>query len=158
MSKTFALDVSKFVQKSKLRMSRLKKGVAIELFRSVINDTPVGNPDLWDVSEAEAKAITAAGYVGGRLKGAWQASFGTASDKEGSIDKDGAVAIAAMASTINAAPDDPDFILTNKLPYAYRIEYDGWSKRTPEGMVRKNARRIRAVVIKKLREIKATTR
>ena len=32
--------------------------------------------------------------------------------------------------------------LTNNLPYAQRLEYEGWSKQAPAGMVRVNMARI----------------
>lgn len=42
---------------------------------------------------------------------------------------------------------------TNNLPYAERIEYDGWSRfKAPQGMVRKNVVRWDDIVAAKARE------
>lgn len=46
--------------------------------------------------------------------------------------------------------------LRNNLPYAYRIEYEGWSKvKAPEGMVRRNVARFRRILNEAVRENRA---
>ena len=55
------------------------------------------------------------------------------------------MAINNMFAELAKFPKDKDSVvyLTNNLPYAARIEYDGWSHtKAPEGMVRKNVIRI----------------
>lgn len=152
----FSKDVANFAEKSRARIDGLKRAVAIELFKSVIYDTPVGNVAHWNISAAAKRRIKARGYVGGRLKGGWQASYGAPAFGPTMRDADGASVVAEMTSTIANAPADKPFILVNRLPYAGRIEYDGWSsKKAPQGMVRKNTRRIRNLINKELRNVKA---
>ena len=74
----------------------------------------------------------------GRLKNNWFPSVGAASEQ-------------TTEATANEAGDrsnslvnnqlalDKTFYFTNNLPYAFRIEFEGWSKvKAPQGMVRRN--------------------
>lgn len=152
----FAKDVEKFAEKSRARIIALKRAVAIELFRSVVLDTPVGNVSRWNIPESQKRWLKANGYVGGQLRGGWRPSYGAAKKDDGSPDSSGNKVLAEIQSTIKNAPPEETFILANNLPYAYRIEYDGWSSIAPEGMVRRNAKRIRSNINKKIREVKAS--
>lgn len=106
-------------------MERLNKAIILELFTSVILDTPV---------------------LEGRLRGNWVISADNPADGTVSVkDPSGRITAGKVSSFINDFDGTKDFdvYLTNNLPYAYRIEYDGWSKtKAPEGMVRKNLIRI----------------
>lgn len=155
---SYSKQTSDWADKTKARMHRLKKAVAIRLFSDVVADTPVGNVDHWNLSEAEKKRIKASGYVGGQLRGGWRASFGRPAEGEHSrVDPSGGMVAAEIVAQVSAAPDGDsiDLILVNRLPYAHRVEYDGWSKKkAPQGMVRKNARRIRNLVREQLAKLK----
>lgn len=152
----FQRDVNDFADKTRARIDKLKRAVAIELFKSVIMDTPVGNPDHWKISEAAKKRIRKNGYVGGRLRGGWRASYGSPAFGPGARDPEGNAVIAEMTSVVASAPLHAPFILVNRLPYAARVEYDKWSRKAPQGMVRKNTRRIRTLINRKLNQVKAT--
>ena len=108
--------------------------ISMDLFKSVILMSPVGNPDL---SKHPVR-----GYVGGRFKGNWQAGINSApsgvldgEDATGKKDEGGPT-IGKMIGTINGKASEGDAIyLVNNLPYAQRLE-GGWSHRqAPNGMV-----------------------
>lgn len=106
-------------------IERLNKAVILELFTSVILDTPV---------------------LEGRLRGNWLITSGNpASGTSEVTDPSGSKTVADVQAFISSLNGKKDFdvYLTNNLPYAYRIEYDGWSHtKAPEGMVRENFIRV----------------
>lgn len=108
-------------------MDKTRRAVVIKLFSAVIKDTPV--------------AI-------GLLRGNWQTTIGNpATQVIGRIDKTGALSIADAEKKTNASKPGQTVWLSNNLPYAYRIEYEGHSHtKAPEGMVRKNVARISRIV------------
>lgn len=122
---TFAIDVKKFVSKAEDRMEGLVRAIVIELFTSVIMDTPVDT---------------------GRLRGNWQISI--REPKTGTVnvtDPSGGNTVKKVEDLVAGADisaSDIQFFLSNNLPYASRIEFDGYSKQAPEGMVRRNMIRI----------------
>lgn len=77
---------------------------------------------------------TGKGYVGGRFRANWNVSYG-APDESVSEATDKARAIAEAAKALSL-PIGGITWMTNGLPYAYRLEYEGWSKQAPAGMVR----------------------
>lgn len=126
---TFALDLSKAIEKAKDQAEVAVRKIVIKLFSSVIEKSPVGNPDLWKVPKE--------GYVGGRFRANWNLSFGSPDlttteqiDPSGSAAKGRVVAKMAQYKL-----SDMSIYLTNNLPYAQRLE-EGWSGQAPQGMVR----------------------
>lgn len=100
-------------------INRLRRGITLKLFSSIIRDTPV---------------------LTGRLRANWQISENapilSSTDK---TDRSGGQTIAALSAPIEKSTGDTEMFLSNNLPYAAKIEFDGWSKvKAPEGMVRKN--------------------
>lgn len=98
------------------------RAVFLELFTSIIKDTPV---------------------LTGRLRGNWQTTRTVEANQI--IERtDGSAAISEAFNTVNK----PDlYYLTNNLPYVERIEFDGWSKvKAPAGMVRKNIARLDSII------------
>lgn len=72
----------------------------------------------------------------GRARNSWVATLGAPyRGQVRTTDKTGGRAIARAQKTAEAAPGGV-FYLTNNLPYIRRLEYDGWSKQAPRGMVR----------------------
>lgn len=122
---SFSADVTKWVNRSKASIEELRKQIIIELFSSVILDTPVDT---------------------GRLRGNWLISMDEPKTESVQItDPSGATTIENVTKLANALPAGKDkaVFLTNNLPYAYRVEYDGWSHtKAPRGMVRKNFIRV----------------
>jgi hypothetical protein len=129
---SFALDVSKFANGATAKVDRIKRAVVLKLFGSVIQDTPV---------------------LTGRLRGNWQTSI--AAPRVGELPLRGeqeAMTEISLAASEMRGNDLPVF-LRNNLPYARRIEFDGWSHtKAPAGMVRKNVARITRLVNEAVRE------
>ena len=73
----------------------------------------------------------------GRLKNNWFPSVDAASTEttEQTADTSRARLETAVSQEYKL---DKVFYFTNNLPYAYRIEFEGWSKKAPQGMVRRN--------------------
>lgn len=105
--------------------NELKQAAALELFSSVILATPVDT---------------------GRARGNWQCSTDrpnlTTTDKQ---DKSGRETIRNMINKVNSSELESSLYLTNNLPYAVPLE-NGSSKQAPQGMVRKNLARIKALL------------
>jgi len=141
---SFGIEIAKWAKDATEGMADLHQAATLKLFSNVILQTPVGNPDNWQSlwKDTEGRAVNAPlGYVGGRLRGNWQFSSNSpASGELDMVDPSGAKTVAAMQQGVLAVNfrEDVKLYLSNNLPYARRIEYDGWSKQAPTGMVRKN--------------------
>ena len=122
---SFSMEVGKWVADSKKETQELHAAIILELFSSVVLDTP---------------------GLEGRLRGNWIiSSENPANGTFDVVDKDGGKTTQNVQDFVSNLKDMANFdvFLTNNLPYAYRIEYDGWSHtKAPEGMVRKNFIRI----------------
>ena len=128
---SFAGKIRKFNIDAINATDKVKQGVAIELFTSVISDTPVDT---------------------GRARGNWQSSENA--PKKGTIDrldKSGSAAISDVAITVTSGPSDK--FMTNNLPYIDGLE-EGRSRQAPAGMVRKNIARLRRILAAQVRKNK----
>jgi hypothetical protein len=77
------------------------------------------------------------GYVGGRFRGNWQTSVGSAATGAiDQVDPSGRGTMAAAAAALASFQAGPPIYIMNNLPYGTRLEYEGWSKQAPAGMVR----------------------
>jgi hypothetical protein len=144
---SFASDVAKFADKVDKSVPDTIRAIALDVFESIIDDTPVDK---------------------GTARGNWQTSIG--SPKSGAIARTGASgAISELKSVLPNFGNDNTIYLTNNLPYIYTLEYggygrgpgatgktnsEGYSVQAPEGMVRKNVARIRSIVAKEARKNK----
>lgn len=125
----FSAGVGKWAEDTAGEIGRLYKAIILELFSSVILDTPV---------------------LTGRLRGNWIISpddpdTGTLEIEDASGEK----TVAKVENFLDKLDGSEDFkvYLSNNLPYAHRIEFDGWSHtKAPEGMVRKNFIRITSLL------------
>ena len=124
---SFSLNVAQWTKDAGEDMGKLHKAIIIELFTSVILDTPV---------------------LEGRLRGNWIISADAPENGTFDvIDPDGAKTTRKVEDFVSKLADlknlkNFNVFLSNNLPYAHRIEYDGWSGKAPQGMVRKNFIRI----------------
>ena len=122
---SFSLNVAQWTEKAGEDMAALHKAIILELFTSVILDTPV---------------------LEGRLRGNWIISSDSpANGTFDVLDPDGTKTTRRIEDFVSNLDDLKNFnvFLTNNLPYAHRIEFDGWSHtKAPEGMVRKNLIRV----------------
>lgn len=116
---SFTAQIEGFGKKAVGRVQDVRRGVTLKLFSAIIRDTPVDEGTLranWQIT-AEAPAT-------GTLD---------------ATDKSGGATIKKLEAPIKQSDGDTPLFLTNNLPYAARIEFEGWSKvNAPEGMVRRN--------------------
>lgn len=148
MADTFALDVAKFAAKAKAAPAQVLRKVGIELGRSVVLATPVGNPSLW-------KSKPPKGYVGGRLRANWNPSLGVPDLSTGaSPDTSGTQTIARVAATYALAQGESTLYLMNSMPYVREIEYEGHSTQAPAGMVRVTVAQFQTFIDKAVRSIR----
>lgn len=130
---SFALDVSKFVEKAKKNPETVMRQVSIKLFSAIIKASPVDT---------------------GRFRMNWMASGATpASGTTDATDKSGNTATGNATSFVLKASDWREFTLTNNLPYAQRLEY-GWSQQAPQGMVRTNVSRFQQLINEEANKVK----
>src|SRR5690606_39236304 len=129
MAESFALQLQKFAEKAKANTDVVVQKITLDVARSVIEKSPVGNPDLW-------KGSAPPGYVGGRFRANWMFGVGkidpTTSEE---IDKTGRMTYTRLAAEIAATGAGGVTYISNSLPYAIPLEY-GHSNQSPAGMVR----------------------
>ena len=142
---TFKLDLSKAIENIIKDRDKIIRGTLAQLSTNIIKSTPVGNPALWAPSSLPAPH----GYVGGSLRGAWNASFGQPDrTKTGRIEKAAGGQTAGDAASIAASFNaGQTFYLTNPLPYAGRVEF-GHSSQRPNGMLRVNLKQAQSIMDK----------
>ena len=131
---SFSLDLSKFVNLTEKKAEIVVKKSSIGLFSDIIKDTPV---------------------LQGRLRANWQLGINKFIDTN-LIDKDksGRKTISNMKSGINAFKLGDTITLSNNLDYAQRIEFEGYSKKAPAGMVRINVVRWQTHLDEQARKVK----
>lgn len=141
MSGQFSQSIAKWNTKTNKRIEQVYRGVCLKLFSAVILDTPVGS----DYHDEHGRLIK---HIGGRLRANWQCSV-KEPDRTSTtnLDQTGGPTISKMKQVVATVSPTTEVFLTNSLPYAHRIEYDGWSHtKAPEGMVRKNVARFNGIV------------
>ena len=127
---SFSVDLGNFSNVLEEKLKRLERSVLIGVGESVVERSPVGDPENWSVREPRD------GYVGGRFRANWQ--YGLSVRPLGDlpdIDATGNVSkqrINAGAAAIYNAGNV--HYITNNLPYAEALE-NGWSQQAPNGMV-----------------------
>ena len=79
----FAAQMRKATGEELDRLRTIQRVTAIKLFKAVIMDTPVGNPELWEIEKPPE------GYTGGNLRANWYLTIKTPSTRysETAIDK-----------------------------------------------------------------------
>lgn len=117
MTKIAIEQISSFAMN---QVDMIIKKVVIDLCSDIISDTPVDT---------------------GRLKNNWYPSKNTPSKETTEETKHESTA--RMTNFVNGELKLGDtFYLTNNMPYAYRIEFEGYSKvKAPQGMVRRNVQK-----------------
>lgn len=130
---SLSIDLSNFVEKTKKELEALKRGVALSLFSSIVRATPVDT---------------------GRLRGNWQTNIGSPiADTIEREDPSGASVLREIETKTKELKLGQTIYMRNNLPYAYRIEYEGWSHtKAPEGMVRNNIARIHSLIEERARK------
>lgn len=135
---SFGNELRAFAEKTGDKLEDVAREVMINIGRSVVEKSPVGDPSKWN---KEFHAVmhglgwTHEGYVGGRFRANWQHGFGTpANGALDDIDASGGVSIAHIQSGTEGSPAAGIHFISNNLPYAQRLE-DGYSSQAPSGMV-----------------------
>ena len=114
MAGSFALDISKFINKTHSNVDLVTRKIVFDVMRSVIKKSPVDT---------------------GRFKGNWQ--YGTGSMPSGTLDtinKDDASVTAKLHAKVPKEASGKMHYIVNNLPYSIALE-DGWSSQAPSGMV-----------------------
>lgn len=131
MKSTFADKVQQFGDMTPELVDQIRRASCLDLFSRVIVSTPVDT---------------------GRLRANWQTVVGRPADGLiDSRDKSGAGSTARILNNLGTIQDTVWFC--NNLPYAERIEYEGWSAQAPAGMMRRHVAEWGKIVLKQARNL-----
>lgn len=171
-SGNFALNIERMVAAAKGDIDLVLRRTALDVFRRVIQKSPVGNPELWAANKGAMQAreaftnaradagkktptrrtlekkfplIEGVGYVGGRFKSNWQVSINTIPTGEIANNDKGATALAQVKAVTSVFGAGMVISLVNNLEYANRLEF-GHSNQAPNGMIRTTIAEFPAVV------------
>lgn len=153
---SFSANVSKWANKTTDKLGLARNGALLKTFSAIIMDTPVGDPSEWRMSEQDRARAVADGYVGGRLRGNWicNEKFPIHAQLE-LEDASGRTATASMQNVIRRSSMGETIYFTNNMPYAARVEFEGWShSQQPEGMMVKNVRRFNRLLDAEVRRLR----
>ena len=130
---SFARDLQRFRERTMEKYTKVKRLSAFDLFSAIVLETPVDK---------------------GILRNNWFASIATGSaETTDTGDKSGASTVQKIRSILEGTDLVKDVFLTNNLPYAVPIEFDGISGKAPEGMVRVNVLRWNQIVRANARKV-----
>lgn len=126
----FAAEFAKMLRVAGDKAELVVKKSALQVLSAIEIKSPVGDPDSW-ASPAPP------GYTGGQFRANWNLSI-EAMDTSTTEDKDpsGEAANKRAQGRIESYKLGDRIFITNSLPYAYRLEHEGWSRQAPQGMVR----------------------
>ncbi|HEX5539900.1 MAG TPA: HK97 gp10 family phage protein [Methylophilaceae bacterium] len=123
----FRRDIDKFIRKSKDATDDFVRAVVLNIDQRVVLKSPVRS---------------------GRFRNNWNVGNGSidTGTNEG-VDPSGSAQIAKAAAELQSISINGQTIyVTNSLVYSYRLEYEGWSKQAPNGMVRITLAEINSVM------------
>ena len=124
---TFKLDISKFIDKTSKTADAQVRKICLDLLTGIVLKTPV------DTGRARANWFTSIGSpTSGTINFDADAGRGVAAPNQSAASID---AISKGSAAIAKATGNVLWI-TNNLPYIYRLEFEGWSRQAPAGMVR----------------------
>lgn len=125
---SFAIQMRRFAEKAGKNMDLVVRHTTISIANSVVERSPVGNPDLW-------KSPPPPGYVGGRFRANWMFGVGAPDNSTTeNTDKDGGPTLNRLSAAIGATGAGGVTYISNSLPYGPAIE-DGHSTQAPTGVV-----------------------
>ena len=152
---SFAEDIAKFAAKCNGNADLVVRKVVLDIGRSLVERTPVGNPDLWQNPDNKPE-----GYVGGHARANWSHSVGAPVVQEfDAVDEKDweghnvsrARIIASLGETRGVAGQV--HYIQNSLPYMQALE-DGHSTQAPAGMVAITQTEFQDYIQKALGELK----
>ena len=124
----FQVDFTRLLRQAGNRAQQVVKASSLKLLQSIDTKSPVGDPSSWS-------SPAPAGYTGGQFRANWMYSIGSPDvSVTDSTDPNGGESMRRATNT-NYRLGDKIYI-SNSLPYAYPLEYEGWSGQAPNGMVR----------------------
>lgn len=124
----FQVDFTKLLKKAGDKARDVVRLSSLKMLESIDQKSPVGDPIMWS-------SPAPAGYTGGQFRANWMYSIGSPDfSVTSSKDPSGGESMRKAQAT-NYTMGDKIYI-SNSLPYAYRLEYEGWSSQAPNGMVR----------------------
>ena len=127
---SFALDIQKFAKKCVTRSDLVVRKVVLDIGRSLVEKTPVGNPDLWQNPDNKPE-----GYIGGHARANWSHSIGAQVIQEFDVvDATGNASNERIASSLPINAGGQVHYIQNSLPYMQALE-DGHSTQAPAGIV-----------------------
>ena len=134
---SFSNDLQVFNKRTLKKAELVKRKSALDLFSAIVLETPVDK---------------------GVLRNNWFAAIGSPSaETTRHAAPSGNATVGRIKSAIANADLEQDILLTNNLPYAVPIEFDGHSQKARQGMVRVNTLRwddIVAVNIRKAQNVR----
>ena len=116
----------------------------MSLENDLANEGDAAMSMMMDIERASIKALCGqiiddTPVLTGALRGSWRSSNGTANlDSTPRLDPSGAEPKEELSDIVSQNDGTEDFVFSNSLPYSESIEFDGHSKKAPEGMVRRN--------------------
>ncbi len=130
---SFSSQVSAFKKKALENATKIGRQSAFDLYAAITISTPVDT---------------------GLLRNNWFVTIDIPTYARSSNADEGAYSglVEEMRQKIDAFKFGQTVFITNNLPYATRIEFDGWSWRKPEGMVRINTIRWASIVSANVRK------
>lgn len=135
MSLKLSAQVGNFRLKALAKVDKVRRGGAIRLFSEVVERSPVDT---------------------GRLRANWRCSVNiTDRSTDDSTDQTGVDVISKLTEIIGNSKLTDTVIFSNSLPYAHRIEYDGWSHtKAPAGMVRVSIARFNSIMEEQKQQVR----
>lgn len=113
---TFVLDVSRWVTKAQGNVGKVIAKVVVDLGTKVIRRTPIDT---------------------GRAEGNWQTQIGSIPGGEtGRLGAGPSIAGLQRVATADKLGAGCVLFFTNNVPYILKLEYEGWSRQAPSGMLR----------------------
>lgn len=135
------MTIRNFINRVQVESEQMRRAVIIELFSSVITDTPVDK---------------------GLTRGNWQTNISAPITTETARhDKTAQAAINDVRTKAQASHWGQDMYLTNNKPHIFKLEYggypnpprtlsgktiNGFSRQAPQGMLRRNIIRIESII------------
>lgn len=132
---TFSLQLAEFAKKAGDNASLVTRKVAIDILSRVVMRSPVDT---------------------GRFRSNWVLTVGApATGTSETTDKSGGATVAKGEGAVASFQVGPSIFIVNNLPYGPRLEYEGWSKQAPAGMVRVTVAEYEGLIRKALGETNA---
>lgn len=113
---SFSVDLTRWIEKANGNVDKVLRQTVLLAAQGIVQRSPVDT---------------------GRFRANWQFSVNEPDlSTSWNVDPSGSITMARVQGQIAGIKAGPDAYLTNSLPYAHRLEFDGWSSQAPNGMVR----------------------